>query len=48
MSIVEIGALAIVDLYIFVDETNGDADEVAVSQSIRDTYKLDYGASKLG
>ena len=46
MNIVEIGVLAIVDLYIFDDETNGDADEVAVSQSIRDTYKLDYGVSK--
>jgi hypothetical protein len=41
-------ALAVVDLYIFGDETNGDADEIAVSQSIRDAYKLDYGVSNWG
>ena len=28
MSIVEIGALAIIDLYIFDDETNGDAERL--------------------
>ena len=41
-------ALAIVDLYIFGDETNGDADEIAVSQGDRDAYKLDYGVTNFG
>ena len=41
-------ALAIVDLYIFGDETNGDADEIIGNAAVRDSYKLDYAVTNFG
>ena len=41
-------AVAVIDLYIFGDATNGDADEVVRDTSMRDAYKLDYAVTNWG
>ena len=41
-------AVAVIDLYIFGDETNGDADEIIRNAAMRDAYKLDYAVTNWG
>ena len=41
-------AVAVIDLYIFGDATNGDADEIVRDTSMRDAYKLDYAVTNWG
>ena len=41
-------AVAVIDLYIFGDATNGDADEIVRDAAMRDAYKLDYAVTNWG